>query len=124
MRKKLIWIVDAEQWPRAYLRGLLIERGLDAVGFIDLPGALSELRNPRSVKPHLIVIELRGLTPAEDEIEALILAGIPLIGIAGAMEINEEWVKKVRWSEIFRRPMTIDEIAGKIKALLAGSSLV
>ena len=118
MRKKLIWIVDAQQWPRAYLRGLLIERGLDAVGFIDLPGALIELRNPRSVKPHLIVIELRGLTPAEDEVEALVLADIPLIGIAGAMEANEEWVKRVRWSEIFRRPMTIGEIADKIKACL------
>src|SRR5215471_17474158 len=28
----VVWIIDAEQWPRALLRAELIERGFDAVG--------------------------------------------------------------------------------------------
>ena len=30
----VIWIIDAEQWPRALLRAELIERGYDAVGYV------------------------------------------------------------------------------------------
>src|SRR5689334_9573424 len=37
----VVWIVDAEHWPRAYLRAELIERGYDAVGFVGVREALA-----------------------------------------------------------------------------------
>jgi hypothetical protein len=32
MDKPGVWVVDADHWPRAELRALLIERGYDAMG--------------------------------------------------------------------------------------------
>ena len=40
MDKPVVWIVDADHWPRAELRALLIERGYDAIGFESLVDAV------------------------------------------------------------------------------------
>jgi hypothetical protein len=63
-RKKepLLWIVDSEQWPRAYLRAELIERGYDPYGFIALTDALEALSRMASPKPDALILELRGQT--------------------------------------------------------------
>ena len=54
----VIWIVDAEHWPRAGLRAELIERGYDAIGFPTLRDAVLGLRHIR--RPALMVIDLQG----------------------------------------------------------------
>ena len=55
----IVWIVDSEHWPRACLRAELIERGYDAVGFLELEKALAAIRAPDLRKPRAIVLELR-----------------------------------------------------------------
>ena len=37
--KPVVWIIDWEQWPRANLRALLLDRGFDAIGFRELEEA-------------------------------------------------------------------------------------
>ena len=39
----VLWVIDSEQWPRAYLRAELIERGYDAYGFMTVSDALDSL---------------------------------------------------------------------------------
>ena len=53
-----VWIVSADQWPRAYLRAELIERGYDATGFVSLKDAVIRLMLARSQRPGLLVIDL------------------------------------------------------------------
>src|SRR5215831_11062449 len=84
-----LWIVDAEQWPRACLRAELIERGYDAYGFVTMGDALESLLKGTSSKPEAIVLELRGqdLTPeTTDKIRSL---GIPVILLGGNSELND-----------------------------------
>ena len=57
-----VWIVSADQWPRAYLRAELIERGYDAVGFVTMKDALIRLMLARSRRPALLVVVPLGLT--------------------------------------------------------------
>jgi hypothetical protein len=40
--RPVVWIIDAEQWPRALLRAELIEAGYEAIGFVRL--ALAQWR--------------------------------------------------------------------------------
>ena len=102
--KPVIWIIDSQQWQRAYLRAELIERGFEAVGFIELAYALAALHHPYSAKPCIIVLELRGLSHKHDELDALAQIAIPIIALGGAVELNAEWVKQFEWAAILQRP--------------------
>ncbi len=117
-RSTIIWIVDRQQWPRAYLRALLIDRGFDTIGFIELGQAIAALRDPHYARPQLIVLELHDLSPTEDELEVLAHTSIPMMGLAGAMEMNEGWIKRMKWAAISERPVTIGKIADVIEGLL------
>ena len=48
---RAIWIIDAEQWPRAMLRAEMIDRGFDAVGYIAVRDAIDSLpsRSPDAI---------------------------------------------------------------------------
>ena len=76
---KVVWIIDAEHWPRALLRAELIERGYDAAGFVTVDDA--ERAIPARW-PDAIVIELR--TVSRNEAERLMGTSVPVIAIAGA----------------------------------------
>src|SRR5712664_4053499 len=77
----VIWIIDADQWPRAMLRAELIERGLDAVGYLKPADALAHLG---ARFPDLIVVDLRDAT--REDVAQLFQVGVPMIGIAGMPE--------------------------------------
>lgn len=104
---KVIWIIDAEQWPRAMLRAELIERGFDAVGYITVRDAIESLPlRP----PDAIVVELRGQPLGQ--IERLRGIGVPLVIIGGAPEIND--LPSEGWEAVMRRPVSIGEIAERV----------
>jgi hypothetical protein len=116
--KPVIWIIDSQQWPRAYLRAELIERGFEAVGFIELAHALTALYHPYSAKPRLIVLELRGLSHKHDELDALAQIAIPIIALGGTVELNQEWIKQFEWAAVLRRPFTIGNVADVVEELV------
>ena len=100
----VVWIIDAEQWPRALLRAELIERGFDAVGYVSVADA-----SPSRV-PDVIVVDLRHV--AREEVAQLFELGVPVIGIASAPE--PEWLHEFKWGALLRRPISIGEIAGTV----------
>ena len=107
----MVWIIDAEQWPRALLRAELIERGFDAVGYITVRDAIDALpeRSPRA-----IVVDLRGQPlPLVQRLPAL---HVPILVIGGALELSE-LPQDAPWTAILRRPVAIGEIADRVAAL-------
>jgi len=104
---EMIWIIDSQHWPRAYLRAELIERGFDAVGFMDPQQALTALNRPSYAKPRLIVLELFELEADRPEIAAVASLGIPTIVLGGAVQMNEQWIRGFEWADVVERPFTV-----------------
>ena len=109
--QRVIWIIDVEQWPRAMLRAELIERGLDAVGYITVRDAIESLP---SRTPDAIVADLRG--QPMPLVEKLLQIGVPVLVIAGMPEIND--LPDRPWAAVLRRPITLGEIADAVTARL------
>lgn len=90
--KPVVWIMDSQHRPRANLRAELIERGFEAVGYINPARALAALRYPLIKKPHLIVLELCDPIIERHELEALVRIGVPIILLGGVMESNQKLI--------------------------------
>ena len=114
----IIWIIDSQQWPRAYLRAELIERGFDAIGFIQLSQALSALDDPHDLKPRLIVLELRGQPFTQNELDTLARSGIQTIALCGMAELNEKSVREFKWAARLQRPFTIAQVVDLVEKTL------
>jgi len=119
--KATVWIVDAEQWPRACLRAELIERGYDAIGFWDLRLAAKELRREDLARPAVIVLDPKAMLITVDERLALERAAIPLVLIGGAIESAEPFLRGLPRSKVVRRPVTVGEVADAVEVLVRGA---
>ena len=106
----VLWIIDAEHWPRALLRAELIERGFDAVGYETVRDAIDSL--PMRT-PNAIVVDLRG--QPIPQVERLLRIGVPVVIIAGIPEIND--LPEAAWAAVLRRPVSIGEIADRVATL-------
>ena len=113
-----VWIIDAEQWPRASLRAELIERGHDAVGFVTALDALTRLALRRE-PPALAVIDLGGPPSNPRQLEALLRAGFPVLAIGGAAWATDS-LRARPWAAFLRRPLTVGAIADEVERLLEG----
>jgi hypothetical protein len=109
----IVWIIDAEQWPRANLRAELIERGYDAVGFVDISAALRNLFQ----KPDIIVLELRGQALPAGSLEALTATGVPIVLLGGAGELEDPLLRRFQWAATFRRPVRLGDVADLIQRI-------
>jgi hypothetical protein len=112
-----VWIVDAEHWPRAFLRAELIERGYDATGFATLEDAVRQLRLTRDRRPALLVLDRREQIMDERTSELLRLADIPVLAVADLGHPDGEPVAPL--VEVLHRPLTIGDIATAVDRLLA-----
>jgi DNA-binding NtrC family response regulator len=115
-----VWIVDAEHWPRAYLRAELIERGYDAEGFVSLTDLLVRLALAPA-RPALAVIDLQGQASQalnDRHLTRLLDAGFPVLAIGGATEWEDERLRTRPWATFLRRPLTIGEVADEVDRLL------
>jgi DNA-binding NtrC family response regulator len=108
-----IWVVSAEQWPRAYLRAELIERGYAAVGFAGAQDVLAALASRRP-RPQLVVFDLRGQARVALALALLRQLGIPVVGIAGAREAASGSARAFPWAALLRRPVSLGEVADTI----------
>ena len=121
MERAPVWIVDAEHWPRAYLRAELIERGYDAEGVVTLTELLVRL-SLAPARPQLVVIDLHGQrsqASSDRQLTRLLDAGFPVLAIGGATEWQDERLRARPWARFLRRPLTIGEVADEVDRLLA-----
>jgi DNA-binding response OmpR family regulator len=115
-----IWIIGADQWPRALLRAELIERGYEAVGFERVRDALIRLLAAPGEHPQALVIDLGsdGRPKTDDApVSSLVRAGAPLVGITRAVASDDEASRGVPWKALLTRPISIGEIADAIERL-------
>ncbi len=106
----VVWIIDAEHWPRALLRAELIERGFDAVGYETVRDAIDSLPwRP----PGAIVVDVKG--QPLPLVERLLAIGVPVIIVGGTPEISD--LPKREWAAALRRPVSLGEIADRVAAL-------
>lgn len=92
------------------LRAELIERGLDAVGYITVRDAIDALPERH---PDAIVIDLRG--QPMPLVERLPNIGVPILVVGGAVEIHD--LPKGAWTAVMQRPVSIGEIADRVAAI-------
>jgi len=109
-----VWIIGSDQWTRAYLRAELIERGYDAVGFVAARDAVVRLMVARAKRPALIVLDLHDQALDEKVAAALFREGVPIVGVAGAAESDDEKLRALPWARLLRRPITIGSIADEV----------
>jgi len=115
---RAVWIIDADQWPRACLRAELIERGFDAVGFVQAADALAALALRPRRPPALAIIDLHGQPLNREQLAPLLRGGFPVLAIGGAAEWGTESVLELPWAVSLRRPLTIGAIADEVGRLL------
>jgi hypothetical protein len=120
IEKPAAWIIQADHWPRAYLRAELLERGYDVVGFEHLQEALAALRLGIHEKPFVLLLDLKKSSLEAGEISALSLTPIPKILLVGAVELNEPWIERIGGGLIMRRPFTIGELADLVETVWRG----
>ncbi len=113
-RMPIVWIIDADQWPRALLRAELIERGYDAVGFLSVEDALNA--SPERF-PDLIVVEMHGLALMQADASKLFTLEAPIVLLTGAAEATEPWIAQLPWAAVLRRPVSIGEIAVAVERI-------
>ena len=120
----IVWIIDAEQWPRALLRAQLIEHGYDAIGFVRLRHALLALKlgPPAYPAPRAIVIDVVGQGASADDLGRLAAAGVPLIAIAGAVERADPAVAAAPWAALLPRPVTLGAIEDAVAHIVPTAS--
>jgi DNA-binding NtrC family response regulator len=116
-----VWIVDSEHWPRACLRAELIERGYDAVGFLELDKAMAAIRAPALRKPGAIVLELRDQVVTRSALEALADSKLPVIALAGTLELNTPLIRNFTWAAVLSRPFSLGDVADAVERVLADS---
>jgi hypothetical protein len=114
----VVWVVNRDHWPRAYLRAELIERGYDAIGFGGLRDALGALPSPRARRPRLVVIDLED-EPIDDRLlRVLGHVAAPVVGVVGAVAAGDPRLRAFPWAALLRRPVTLGAIADAVGHLL------
>jgi hypothetical protein len=108
----IVWIVNVDHWPRAYLRAELIERGYTAVGFVAVKDAIFRLIVSPAERPALLVVDLHGQTLDDKQSNALLHRRVPVIAIADAP--SSAIAPPGLFVEILRRPLTIGAIADAV----------
>lgn len=118
LTKRVVWIIDSEQWPRASLRAELIERSFDTDGFVNIRDAIKEFHNPLSANPQIIVLELCNLESGYNELESVVSLGIPIIALGGAKEFNQKIIHRLKWAKMMKRPFSIGTVADAVEKMM------
>jgi DNA-binding NtrC family response regulator len=117
----VVWVIDAEHWPRALLRAELIERGYDAVGFTAVDEAIFRLTRERRRRPRLVLVDLAGQALARDSVALLSAGGVPVIAVAGAQEASGA-EERLGVTALIRRPVSLGQLADAVDRRLGRSA--
>ena len=63
-------------------------------------------------------VELRDQDINQEQLQHLQSAGIPLIGLAGCLELNNPLVREFNWTVLLQRPVTLGTVAAVIQKLV------
>jgi FixJ family two-component response regulator len=114
----VIWIIDNNQWERANIRAVLIERGCDVEGFVSIFTAVVSLYRELVEKPAAILLEIKDLPYNSRELDELARIGAPIVLLTGVYE-DGELVDKHKWAAVLRRPFTIEQVILTVERLLS-----
>jgi hypothetical protein len=115
----VVWIVDADQWPRAALRAELIERGYDAVGFVTLADALARLvAAAKTAPPRLLLVALDGQPVTARQLSLCTREHVPVVFTGGAVALAAPAVRRFPAAAVLPRPIAIGEICDAIARLV------
>ena len=123
-RGTVVWIIEAEQWPRAYLIAELADRGLGAIGYLHLSEAVADLRAGLTPRPGAIILELRDQYVEPSLIDALVGSEVPVVLLTGAFERDERINEGHGWAAVMKRPFTVGSVADKVQEIAASDSNV
>jgi len=115
----VLWVIDSEQWPRAYLRAELIERGYDAYGFMTVSDALDSLSRRAWATPEAIILELREQHLTNELVEALRNLRIQTVVLGGASELIDPLIKNQKWEVVLKRPVSLGKIADIVQQIVS-----
>jgi hypothetical protein len=110
----VVWLVDADHWPRALLRAELLERGYDAIGFASLDDAILRLATERRRRPRLVVVNLAGQDLTPGAVALLGAGGVPVFGLAAAAQSGGD----LGLTAVLRRPVSLGQIADAVQRAL------
>jgi DNA-binding response OmpR family regulator len=111
-----IWIVNADHWPRAYLRAELIERGYDATGFETLAAAAARLEGARALRPALLIVDLHEQAVDDGSRASLLRERVPILAVADASQADDGRMGPRVGT--LHRPLTIGAIADAVDRLM------
>jgi len=106
----VVWIISNQQWPRAFIRAELIERGFDAIGFEDAGQAIAAIGDKRTPKPLLLILDLRQSSVTRIQPHNLAHKKIPIVALAGNLEPDDRSVEEFGWIAILKTPFTIGDV--------------
>jgi DNA-binding response OmpR family regulator len=112
-----IWIVDGDQWPRAFLRAELIERGYDAVGFTTLGAMLARLEGRTVDPPRVVVVSVEGQALDEPGLAALARHPAKVILTGGAAALATPALGAAAADVVLPRPISLGQLADAVAAL-------
>jgi len=118
--KGVVWIIERQHWPRAYLMAELMERGFGARGFALLSEAAALLRTGTASRPDAIVLELSGQYVEPRLLDAILESGIPVILLKRRLDPQEKMNKPYGFAAEMARPFTIGAVADKVEEIAAG----
>lgn len=118
----IIWIIDSQHWPRAYLRAELIERGLEVIAYEYLSESVAVLHRGAAARPEVIVLELHDQYIEPELMDKLAESGVPVIVLKGVFQENEPMVRACRWAVVMRRPFTVGAVADKVQEIAGNSA--
>ncbi len=114
-KQPAVWVISSQRWPRAYIRGELLEAGYEAEGFESIPTVGADGKSRPA--PAVVVVDLFGLPAPSADLRRLALLGAPLLLLGGAMDLDRTAARSIHPAAILRRPFTVREVVEAVRRL-------
>jgi len=114
----VVWVISNQQWPRAFIRAELIERGFDAIGFEEAGQAIAAFGDKRTPKPLMLILDLRQSSITKIQFDNLTHKKVPTIALAGNLEPESSFKEEPSWIAVMKMPFTIGEVCNLVEKQL------
>jgi len=115
--RPVVWVISGQRWPRAYMRGELLEAGYEAEGMEEIPPPGAAGVGDARAAPAVVIVDLFGLPARSADLRRLARTGAPLLLLGGAMDLDRTAAHAVQPAAVLRRPFTIREVVDAVRRL-------